>query len=304
MKKLTLLPVILLASTAVAIPATAIAFGGIADLPEIRQSTNDAGDADKLYHIVKRLRQELRDLRVEAGLHPHPAGPHVDPEGHHASDSPEQRRREAAEGQGHEDGEGHERGGDRGHGERERGEHGHERANLHRAIAKSAKLDRLYPNGARLSLQYNPNTEAFVGTVTNTTGRAMEDMRVEIHLSNGVELGPTRRERLAPGAAIPVELGAFGEHFSSWTTHPETGNEHGAEGENPGHEARERGEHDGRGEHGRGAGENRERGEHGREHAEGESDKPMAPGLHPVYNQLRLLQGELKAFKADLAKQE
>ena len=44
--------------------------------------------------------------------------------------------------------------------------------------------------GARLVLRYDAATQTFVGTVENTTSVTLSQVRVEVHLSNGVELGP------------------------------------------------------------------------------------------------------------------
>ena len=49
--------------------------------------------------------------------------------------------------------------------------------------------------GARLVLSYDSTANAFTGTVTNTTGNTLPRVRVEVHLSNGVELGPTEPGR-------------------------------------------------------------------------------------------------------------
>ena len=130
----------------------------------------------------------------------------------------------------------------------------------------------------------------------NTTNKTLSEVRVEIHLSNGLELGPTKRMDLKPGATIPVELSALDQKFTNWVTHPEAGVEegHGPGGEETeGHAARERGEH-GR----EGGGE--ARGEHGGEGGEGEGNRPGA-AVRPLYNQIQLLRGEMRAFKADLA---
>ena len=43
--------------------------------------------------------------------------------------------------------------------------------------------------GARLILSYDANKEAFIGTVENTTSNTLKRVRVEVHLSNGTELG-------------------------------------------------------------------------------------------------------------------
>ena len=77
--------------------------------------------------------------------------------------------------------------------------------------------------GARLVLRYDPATQAFVGTVTNTTDATLSRVRVEVHLSNGVELGPTTPMDLAPGQSIDVSLPATGQVFTTWGAHPEVG---------------------------------------------------------------------------------
>ena len=47
------------------------------------------------------------------------------------------------------------------------------------------KQNELFANGARLVLQFNPNTQVFAGSVTNTTGETLSQVRVEVHLDNG-----------------------------------------------------------------------------------------------------------------------
>lgn len=78
-------------------------------------------------------------------------------------------------------------------------------------------------NGARLVLSYDAATEMFTGTVENTTNATLSQVRVEVHLSNGVELGPTTPQDLAPGETIPVTLDATGQVFTTWGAHPEVG---------------------------------------------------------------------------------
>lgn len=75
--------------------------------------------------------------------------------------------------------------------------------------------------GARLILTFDPGMNAFAGTVENTTGETLCAVRVEVHLSTGTELGPTRRTDLPPGASTAVELETTGEAFERWTAHPE-----------------------------------------------------------------------------------
>ncbi len=45
--------------------------------------------------------------------------------------------------------------------------------------------------GARLIMNYDAAGNAFTGTVENTTNNTLTNVRIEVHLSNGVELGPT-----------------------------------------------------------------------------------------------------------------
>ena len=95
-------------------------------------------------------------------------------------------------------------------------------------------------NGVRLELVYDAVTNAFVGTVENTTNQTVSRVRVEVHLSNGIELGPTTPTDLAPGQKVNVELNAAGQDFNKWSAHPETGSsEHGG-----GEQHDEGGEHD------------------------------------------------------------
>lgn len=101
--------------------------------------------------------------------------------------------------------------------------------------------------GARLVLRYAAATQTFTGTVENTTGATLQQVRVEVHLSNGVELGPTTPQDLAPGQTIPVTLSATGQVFDGWTPHAEVGPQ-GAE-QGGGSEAGEGGGSEDPGEH-------------------------------------------------------
>ena len=76
--------------------------------------------------------------------------------------------------------------------------------------------------GARLVLSFDPDSDAFVGTVENTTGETICAVRVEVHLSGGTELGPTERTDLPAGETMSVELPTGGEAFDTWTAHPES----------------------------------------------------------------------------------
>jgi len=272
--KIAIVSLMLIGAAGAGVPAL---LGGGEEAPPVqeRQSVGTATDADALYGMVQQARAALRETRVLAGLSAYPAGPQA---GRPAS-------REGGEGRGE-------------HAGREGGERGEEGGAY---LAKMTSQDEVFANGARLVLQFNPNTQVFAGSVTNTTAATLSQVRVEIHLDNGTELGPTKRLDVRPGQTVPVELGTFGDEFSSWVSHPEAGVEqgHGAGGEEggEGHGGREgRGEHGGRGREGGGEHGGRE----GGGEARGDGARPQAAAYRPLYNQLRILRGEMHAFEAEL----
>ena len=55
-------------------------------------------------------------------------------------------------------------------------------------------------------MNYDPAANAFTGTVENTTNSTLTNVRIEIHLSNGAELGPTTPVDMAPGEVININL--------------------------------------------------------------------------------------------------
>jgi len=75
--------------------------------------------------------------------------------------------------------------------------------------------------GARLILSYDSDGNVFKGTVENTTDSTLRRVRVEVHLSNGIELGPTTPVDMEPGRVIDVILTATGDSFTSWSAHAE-----------------------------------------------------------------------------------
>ena len=103
-------------------------------------------------------------------------------------------------------------------------------------------------SGARLILGYDQTSNSFTGTVENTTGNVLSSVRIEVHLSNGTELGPTTPVDMAPGEVLRVNLPATAASFTGWIAHAEVG---GGEGG---------GEHSGNGEHN---GSSESGGEHG-----------------------------------------
>lgn len=249
------------------------------------QEQQSQSDVDMLYALVQQTRADLAALRARAGL----TG-----EGEEGGESGHAEGREGREGReaGHAEGREGREGREGGHAEGREGgregvgEGGEEAGTLWGKVEES---DMTYDNGARLILAYNPTTEAFEGTVQNTNSTVLDQVRVEVHLSSGVELGPTRRVDLKPGQTIPVALSAIGYEFSTWVTHPEAGVEegHGAEGE----------------EGVEGHGEGEESGEHGAG-GEGGGNRPQAGNLRPLYNQLQLLRGEIKALTAALLEEK
>ena len=97
-------------------------------------------------------------------------------------------------------------------------------------FAKDETYDQVR-NGARLKLAYDVKVNSFVGTVENTTNQTLSKVRVEVHLSNGIELGPTTPTDLVPGQKINVELSAAGQDFNKWSAHPEVGSSEPGEGD-------------------------------------------------------------------------
>jgi hypothetical protein len=88
--------------------------------------------------------------------------------------------------------------------------------------------------GARLVISYDASVNAFTGTVENTANETLSEVRVEVHLSNGAELGPTPRVDLAPGEVVEVALPATEESFATWSAHPEVGGGESESGEHDG----------------------------------------------------------------------
>ncbi|MCY4558632.1 MAG: hypothetical protein OXF79_20110 [Chloroflexi bacterium] len=105
-------------------------------------------------------------------------------------------------------------------------------------------------SGARLVLNYDAPSNAFIGTVENTTSNDLNRVRIEVHLSNGAELGPTTPVDLAPGEVIGINLPATQASFTGWVAHAEVGG--GEAGGEHGGNSQSGGEHGSSGEHGSG----------------------------------------------------
>ena len=83
--------------------------------------------------------------------------------------------------------------------------------------------------GARLIMSYDAPSNSFKGTVENTTGNVLRQVRIEVHLSNGVELGPTTPIDMAPGEVRTVDMAATAAAFTGWTPHAEVGSGEGGQ---------------------------------------------------------------------------
>lgn len=114
-------------------------------------------------------------------------------------------------------------------------------------FTKTQTYDRLRA-GSRLILTYDAAANAFTGSVQNISDAPLTRIRVEIHLSNGTELGPTTPLDLAPGASAPITLAATAAPFQTWSAHAEiggsaTGGEHGGSETEIGNESEVNSEH-------------------------------------------------------------
>ena len=118
-------------------------------------------------------------------------------------------------------------------------------------------------SGARLILSYDAPSNSFKGTVENTTNNVLSRVRIEVHLSNGTELGPTTPIDLAPGQVATVNLPSTPGPFTGWIAHAEvgSGSEGGQQAGGAGSEGR--GEHSGGGSGGEHGSRGGSSGEHG-----------------------------------------
>ena len=138
-------------------------------------------------------------------------------------------------------------------------ESGNEEGSTANMLAPDETFD-MIRGGARLILNYDAQSNSFKGMVENTTNGVLNLVRIEVHLSNGVELGPTTPTNMDPGKVIAINLPATQAPFTGWVAHAEVGGGEGG-GEHGSAERESSGEHgSGResdGEHGSG-GERRE----------------------------------------------
>jgi len=93
-------------------------------------------------------------------------------------------------------------------------------------------------------LKYDSEASAFLGTVENVSNETLSRVRVEVHLSNGTELGPTTQVDLKPDEKREIELSVESDDFTTWSTHAEVGDsEHNHEGDGE-HSHEGEGEHE------------------------------------------------------------
>ena len=78
-------------------------------------------------------------------------------------------------------------------------------------------------SGARLIMNYDAASNSFKGTVENTTNNVLTNVWIEVHLSNGTELGPTTPVDLAPGQVMTVTLDSTQASLTGWIGHAEAG---------------------------------------------------------------------------------
>ena len=98
-------------------------------------------------------------------------------------------------------------------------------------------------NGLRAEcIRYDPHGEVFTGTVRNTTDQTVEQGHVEVHRSDGTELGPTPHAEFAAGKTKMVELSARSQTITGLRVHVDLGSsEHGG-GSGQGSEGRDGGQ--------------------------------------------------------------
>ena len=102
------------------------------------------------------------------------------------------------------------------------GEHGGGGGGSGATLAPDETFD-MVRSGARLVLSYDAPGNSFKGTVENTTSSVLGQVRIEVHLSNGTELGPTTPVDLAPGEVATVNLPSTQASFTGWVAHAEVG---------------------------------------------------------------------------------
>ena len=78
-------------------------------------------------------------------------------------------------------------------------------------------------DGVVAFMQYIPEHNVFHGRVGNGSDESLLYVRVKVHLSNGIELGPSKPAHLVPDQSTSVWLETTDEEFDSWSAHIEIG---------------------------------------------------------------------------------
>ena len=115
----------------------------------------------------------------------------------------------------------HEHGEQAGH-EHESGEHAEEGEEAGAKISLDETYDEVR-KGVRLILSFDNEISSFIGTLENVTEKTVSRVRVEVHLSSGIELGSTGPIDLAPGKKVNIGLSAEGQSCNWWKAHAEVG---------------------------------------------------------------------------------
>lgn len=79
--------------------------------------------------------------------------------------------------------------------------------------------------GLHVVMSYDAENHLFRGTLENTTEETLKEIEVEIHLSNGKELGPEEFAEMTPEMDFVVDFEAGEEDFKTWSVHVEVGSE-------------------------------------------------------------------------------
>lgn len=87
-------------------------------------------------------------------------------------------------------------------------------------LGNQLKIDNTYEqeiDGLYVIISYHAPTSSFIGIIENTTNKIISTIKIEIYLSNAVELGPTRAENLQPGETKNISLLAYNQEFKEWS---------------------------------------------------------------------------------------
>jgi hypothetical protein len=104
----------------------------------------------------------------------------------------------------------------------EKGYHQEEGEESGEKLSPTETYDQVH-KGIRLVLAFHNASSSFMGSVENVTDKKIKSVRVEVHLSDGTELGPTKPMDLSPGEKVGIKLETAGQSFTWWKAHAEVG---------------------------------------------------------------------------------